>query len=132
MNMSRLKDANFVSYLADHLVLLVASDFGLQLALNDFAAACDIAKMAIRTYKSEVLHLLRYLSMFSASWLNIVKAGGKRQDKGLDVRYGKCKCNASVALYSIVLKRELLRKPNALCLNSLGTYGKSAITNAIE
>ena len=37
----------------------LASESGLQHALNDFSAACDIAGMKISTSKTEVLHLLK-------------------------------------------------------------------------
>ena len=46
---------------ADGLVLLASSESGLELALNGFASACDIAGMKISTSKTEVLHLSRNL-----------------------------------------------------------------------
>ena len=39
---------------ADYLVLLASYESGLQDALNDFAAACDIAGMKIGTSKTKV------------------------------------------------------------------------------
>ena len=44
---------------ANALVLLAFSQSGLQLAFNDFAAACDIAEMKISTSKTEVIHISR-------------------------------------------------------------------------
>ena len=44
---------------ADDSVLLASSKFGLQHALNGFAAACDIAGMKISTSKTEILHYSR-------------------------------------------------------------------------
>ena len=43
---------------ADDLVLLASSESGLQHALNDFAAACDIAGMKISTSKTEVQYFI--------------------------------------------------------------------------
>ena len=45
----------------DDLVLLASTEFGLQHALNGFAAACDIAGTKISTSKTEVHHLSRNL-----------------------------------------------------------------------
>ena len=47
-------------HFADNLVLLTSSESGLQHSLNGFAAACDIAGMKISTFKTELLHPLRY------------------------------------------------------------------------
>ena len=63
---------------ADNLVLLTSSEYGLQHALNVFAAACDIAGMKISTFKTEILHLSRKpVKMFSASWRSIIEADGE-------------------------------------------------------
>ena len=43
--------------LADELVLLVSSEYGLHLALNGSAFACEIAGMKINASKMEVLYL---------------------------------------------------------------------------
>ena len=58
--------------------LLFANKYGLQHALNVFAAACDIAGMKISTFKTEILHLSRKpVKMFSASWRSIIEADGE-------------------------------------------------------
>ena len=44
---------------ADDLVVLASSESGLQYALNDFEAACDLARMKMNTSKTEALHLSR-------------------------------------------------------------------------
>jgi len=43
----------------DDLVLLSSTESGLQRALNNFAAACDIAEMKNSSTKTEVLRLSR-------------------------------------------------------------------------
>ena len=53
------------SLYVDDLVLMTSSKFGLQHALNGFAAACDIGEMKISTSKSEILHLSRNLAQCS-------------------------------------------------------------------
>ena len=87
---------------ADKLVLLAYSEFGLQRALNGFAAAWEISGMKISASKTEVFAFFeKCCSMFYASWRCIIEAGGEvqlswdrivsggRQDKKLDIRSGK-------------------------------------------
>ena len=40
------------------LVLQASSEPGLQHALNEFAAVCDVSGMKISTFKTEIFHLL--------------------------------------------------------------------------
>ena len=80
--------------------MLTLSESGLQHALNDFAAAGDIAGMKISTPKTVVLHLLRnlvhcFLQVDEASLKQVEKLKFKnfgvaftidgRQDKELDM-----------------------------------------------
>ena len=90
---------------ADDLVLMATSESGLQHALNDFAAACDITGTKISTSKTEVLHLLRIpvqcsLQVGSVSlkqvvekfkYLGVELTSDGRQDEELDVRSGKAR-----------------------------------------
>ena len=63
MTVSRPEDANLVDCFSQRIYFCWLSrlESGLQHALNDFAAACDIAGMKISTSKTEVLHFLRNL-----------------------------------------------------------------------
>ena len=105
---------------ADDLVLLASSEFGLQHALNGFAAACDIAGMKISPSKTEVLHLSRnpvqcFLQVGDVSLKQVEKlkypriafSSDRRQSKDLDVRSGKASAVMRALHHSVVLKREL-------------------------
>ena len=85
-----------------YLVLLASSEFGLQLALNGFAATCDIAGIDISFSKTKVLHLPRnpdqyFLQVGEASlqqmkklkYLQIAFMIGETQDKELNVKSAK-------------------------------------------
>ena len=56
------------------LVLLADSEFGLQRALDKFAAVCNTAEMKISTTKTEVLHLV-----FFANGRSSTETGGEVQ-----------------------------------------------------
>ena len=71
VTIGRCKISRFL--FADDLVLLASFEAGLQQALNGFAAACGIAGIKIRTFKTEVLYLLRN------SVQSIIEAGGEDQ-----------------------------------------------------
>ena len=106
-------------------MVLLASESGLQHALNGFAATCDIAGMKINSSKTKVLHLLRYpvhcflhvgrvslnqVEMFK--YLGVAFTNDERQDKEMDIRTGKAKAvaQALLLLHLVVLKRELSRQ----------------------
>ena len=50
---------NYRLLFADDMVLLASAEPGLQLALNGFAAACNVAGLKISTSKTVVIHLSR-------------------------------------------------------------------------
>ena len=55
---------------------LLASEFGLQQALNGFAATCDIGEMKISNFRTEILHLSKNpVQCFFAS----IEGGGEVQ-----------------------------------------------------
>ena len=121
-------------------VLLTFCESGLQLALNDFAANCDIARMKISTSKTEVLHLSRnpaqcFLRVGGVSLkqteklkdLVVTFTNDGRQDEVLDVRSGKASAVMRALHYSVVLKWKLSRKEKLSMFKSIFvpifTYG---------
>ena len=105
------------------LVLLFATESGLQCALNSFADACNTAGMKISTAKTEVLHLSRnpdqcVLQVNKASvkqvekfkYLGVAFTSAVRQDEALVARIGKASVVMRVLHYSGVMKRELSKK----------------------
>ena len=108
---------------ADDLVLLPSIEFGLQLALDSFADACNTAGMKISTTKTEVLHLSRnpdqcLLQVNGASlkqveklkYLGVAFTSDGRQDEELDTQTDKASAVTRALHYSVVMKRELSKK----------------------
>ena len=125
---------------ADDLVLLASSESGLQHALNDFAAACDVAGMKISTSKTEVLHLLKTPVQCSLQvggvslkqvekfkYLLVAFTSDRSQEEELDVRSGKASAVMRALHHSVVYKRELSRKAKLSVFKSIFvsilTYG---------
>ena len=111
---------------ADDLVLLSSTEFGLQRTLNSFADACNTAGMKISTAKTEVLHLsrnpdqcvlqvngatLRQVEKFK--YLGVAFTSDGRQDEKLDTQIGKASAVMRALHYSIVMKRELLKRQSS-------------------
>ena len=108
---------------ADDLVLLSSTESGLQLALNNFADACNTAGMKMSTAKTEVLHFSRnpdqcVLQVNGATlkqvekfkYLGVAFTSDGRQDEELDTRIGKASAVMRALNYSVVMKRELSKK----------------------
>ena len=54
------KDARLICcFFVDNVVLLASFESGLQRALNDFSATCDIIEIKINTFKTKVLSYLK-------------------------------------------------------------------------
>ena len=108
---------------ADDLVLLSYTESGLHRGLNSFANACNTAGMKISTAKTEVLHLsrnpdqcvlqvngvaLKLVEKFR--YLGVAFTSDGRQDEELDTRIGKASAVMRALHYSVIMKRELLKK----------------------
>ena len=108
---------------ADDLVLLSSTESGLQCALNSFADASNTTGMKISRAKTEVLHLSRepdqcLLQVNGATvkqvekfkYLRVAFTSAGRQDEALVTRIGKASAVMRALHYSVVMKRELLKK----------------------
>ena len=100
---------------------------GLQRALNSVADACDTAGMKISTAKSEVLHLsrnpercvlqvkgvtLKQVEKFK--YLEVAFTSDGRQDEELDTLIGQASAVMQASHYSVVMKREFVKRSKAL------------------
>ena len=125
---------------ADDLVLLAATQSGLQRSLDSFAAACEIAGMKISTTKTEVLHLSRKPDQCSLhvdgvslkqvekfKYLGVAFTSDGKQDEEIDMRTGKASAVMRALHRSVVTKRELSKKAKLSVFKSIFipilTYG---------
>ena len=115
---------------ADNLVLLASSESGLQHALNDSAAACNIAAMKISTSETVVLYLsgnfaqcslqiggvsLKQMEKFK--YLGVAFTSDERRGEELDVRSGKAHAMMRALHHSVFLKRNYRERQNSRCLS---------------
>ena len=105
--------------LADDFVLLPSTESGLQRAINNFADACNTARMKIRMDKTEVLQLpgnpyqcvlqvkgttLEQVEKFK--YLGVAFTSDERQDKELDTQLRKAGAVMRALHNSVVMRRE--------------------------